>query len=207
MPFGYAAAAVAVGSSLISASASSKAADQQTKAAREGMAQEERMFERGLEETAPFREAGIGQLESYQQLLTPQGRGEALSAYYGGEEFKGFEQQAEQSILRNQAATGGLRSGGTQAALAGIAPQLGQNYLNQQAQNQLALINVGQGLAGQASQQANVLGGSQAAALGNIGSYQAGGTLAKADAINTGLGGLFGGLSGAGGFGGSGGLK
>ena len=175
MPWAAAAAVVGAG---ITAYSADKAADQQADQAQAGIDVQQYMFDKGLEETAPFREAGISQLGAYQQLLTEQGRAEALSGYYGGEEYAGLEQQAEQSILRNQAATGGMRSGGTQAALAGIAPQLGQNYLNQQSQNQLALINVGQGLSGQAAQQSIALGGQQSALLQDVGAYQAGSTLA-----------------------------
>lgn len=175
MPWAAAAAVVGAG---ISAYSSNRAANQQQQSAREAMDVQERMFERGLEETAPFREAGVGQLEAYQNLLTPQGRSETLDQYYQGDEFQGLQQQAEQGILRNRSATGNLRSGSAEAAIGQVAPQLGQNFLNQQAQNQLALINVGQGLSGQASQQANILGSQQSSLLQDIGSYRAGSTLA-----------------------------
>lgn len=174
MPWAAAAAVVGAG---ISAHSSNKASKQQERMAREGMDVQESMFLRGLEETAPFREAGIGQLEAYQNLLTSQGRGEALDKYYKSGEFQGLQTQAEQGILRNRSATGNLRSGSAEAAIGQIAPQLGQNYLNQQTQNQLALINVGQGLSGQASNQANALGGQQSRLLQDVGSYRAGATL------------------------------
>ena len=58
-----------------------------------------------------------------------------LSDYYAGDEFKAMARQAEEQQMRNAAATGGLRGGGNQAAMASISPMLGQQHL-QGLQNQ-----------------------------------------------------------------------
>lgn len=196
MPWAAAAAVVGAG---VSAYSSNKASKQQAASQQDSMAAQERMFERGLEETAPFREAGIGQLEGYQNLLTGEGRGEFLQDYYKSPEYLAQQQQATEATLRAQSAQGGLRGGSTYSALENIAPQLGQQALGSQMQNQMGLINIGQGLSGQASQQANVLGQSLGQGHQNIGAYQAGNTMAQGQQYSNLLGGLAGLYTGSGG--------
>lgn len=196
MPWAAAAAVVGAG---VSAYSSNKASKQQASSERESMAAQERMFERGLEETAPFREAGIGQLGSYQDLLTSSGRGAFLQDYYDSPEFLAQQQQATEGALRAKSAQGGLRGGSTYSALENIAPQLGQNALASQMQNQMGLINIGQGLSGQASNQANILGQSLGRGFQNIGAYQAGNTMEQGKQFSNLLGSL-GGIYSGGGF-------
>lgn len=79
-------------------------------------------------------------------------------------------QQAEEAILRNQAATGGLRSGATQRALGESAMNLSQNLLGQQLQGaqQFAFPPLSAG------QQAGILQGiGQTQAQGILGAEQA----------------------------------
>ena len=162
------------------------------------MKAQERMFERGLEETKPFRDAGIGQLEGYQNLLTGAGRGQFLQDYYKSPEYLAQQQQATENTLRAQSAQGGLRGGSTYSALENIAPQLGQQALNSQMQNQMGLINIGQGLSGQASNQANVLGQNLGEGYQNIGAYQAGNALNQGNIATKLIGNLGGFISGGG---------
>ena len=196
MPWAAAAAVVGAG---VSAYSSNKASKQQASSERESMAAQERMFERGLEETALFREAGIGQLGSYQDLLTSAGRGAFLQDYYDSPEFLAQQQQATEGTLRARSAQGGLRGGSTYSALENIAPQLGQQALSSQMQNQMGLINIGQGLSGQASNQANVLGQGLGRGYQNIGAYQAGNTMEQGKQFSNLLGSL-GGMYSGGGF-------
>ena len=204
MPWG---AVAAVGGALIGShmnkKASESASEQQAESERSSIEAQERMFERGLEETAPFREAGIGQLSGYQDLLNSQGRGDFLNNYYSSNEFSALRDQAQADALRGASAQGGLRGGSSYSALSNIAPQLGQNALSSQMQNQMALINIGQGMSGQASQQANALGRNIGQGYQNIGAYQAGNTLNQGR-INSELigniGGIIGGAYSGGGF-------
>lgn len=166
------AGATLVGNKLAS-DATKKGAESSTAAQLEGIQSQERMFDRSLEIMEPYRQAGYGALEGLQGMMSPEGRAGMLTDYYGGQEFAGYQQQAEEAVLRNAAATGGLRSGGTQSTLASIAPQLGADYLNQQQNLMFGLGNMGMGAASQGSQQASQLGSSIAQQQANIGNIQA----------------------------------
>jgi len=84
----------------------------------------------------------------------PQAQQQAISAFEQSPMFQGLAQQGENAILQNASATGGLRGGNVQGALAQFRPQL----LNQQIQQQIA------SLGGIAS-----LGQNAAAGVGNAG--------------------------------------
>ena len=142
------------------------------------------MFERSLELQEPYREAGYSALSGLQNLATPQGRAESLQDYYGGAEYAGLQGQAEQSILRNQSATGGLRSGNSQAALAGIAPKLGQNYLSNQYNQMTGLADLGMGAASQGASSASNLGGSLSNLQGQVGQAYAANQLAQGNIMS-----------------------
>lgn len=154
-----AAAGATVVSGVMGSKASKDAARQQQAGAREGIESEERMFERSLELQQPYREAGYGALEGLQRLTDPTGRAELLSDYYAGPEYQALSGQVEEQQLRNAAATGGVRGGANQAALASIAPQLGQQYMTGLNQQYTGLANMGMGAASQGAGQAMQLGG------------------------------------------------
>ena len=161
MPWGIATAALAsVGGALIGSKGSKSAAKTQAASAQSGMESEERMFERSLELQEPYREAGAGALEGLQGLADPAGRAESLQSYYDSPEYSQMSQQVEQQQLRNAAVTGGVRGGSNQAALASIAPQLGQQYLSGQYNRLTGLANLGSGAASQGAGQAGALGSS-----------------------------------------------
>jgi hypothetical protein len=132
-----------LGSSLLGAGASiiggNKAAKAQTKAANQATALSREQYNKGLELTAPFRELGIGAIPGLQSMVdqpvTPFKFRDAstyLNDYFKGPEYEALNAQAQDQILRNAAATGGFRSGGTQANLAMIAPTLGIQALQRQ---------------------------------------------------------------------------
>lgn len=128
-----------------------------------GIESQEAMFNKALELQQPYREAGYGALGGLQALADPAQRGQMLQDYYAGDEYGALSSQVEEQQLRNAAATGGLRGGGNQAALASIAPQLGQNFLTNQ-QNQLTgLANMGMGAASQGATGAQNFGAQQSA--------------------------------------------
>lgn len=153
--------AVGVGTAVsgaLGSKAAGDAADQQAAGTRAGIESQERMFDKSLELQQPYREAGYGALTGLQSLVDPQGRADMLQSYYQGPEYQQQAAQVEQQQLRNAAATGGLRSGGNQVALASIAPRLGQSYLNQQYNQLTGLANMGMGAASQGAQGALGLG-------------------------------------------------
>lgn len=160
MSWGLAAVAGAsLVSGVIGSNASKDAAAQQRAGVDAGIASQERMFDKSLELQEPYREAGYEALTGLRQLVDPQGRAEMLQGYYTSPEYSQMSSQVEEQQLRNAAATGGLRGGGNQAALATIAPQLGQQYLSSQYNGLTGLANMGMGAASQGSAQGMQLGG------------------------------------------------
>lgn len=132
------------------------------------------MFNKQVELNEPFRAAGISGLEGLQKAAGSQYSPFSFdyNAYMRGPEYSAFQQQYEDAALRNQSATGGLRSGGSQVALASIAPQLvqqgRQNAMSEYSLNQAAqmdqynrlmgLVGVGQGATNIMSSQAGQAG-------------------------------------------------
>ena len=161
MSWGFVAgAAISVVGGVIGSKGADKAAKRQQAGVQAGIDSEERMFDKSLALQEPYREAGYESLSGLQQLVDPAGRAELLDQYYSGSEFAGLQEQTEEQQLRNAAVTGGLRGGGNQAALATIAPQLGQQYLSSRYNQLTGLANMGMGAASQGSAQASNLGGS-----------------------------------------------
>jgi len=137
-----------LGSSVLSAGASllggNKAAKAQTNAANQATALSREQYQQSLEQTAPFRQIGIGAIpglqEQINQPVTPfkfRDANSFLTDYFQGPEYSALNTQAQDQVLRNAAATGGFRSGGTQANLAMIAPTLGIQALQRQNSNDL----------------------------------------------------------------------
>lgn len=173
MSWGYVAVAAAtVVGGYLGSEGAKKGGESVARAQRDAMSVEERMFQDSLSLQEPYREAGYGAIEGLQGMLDPTVRADALQDYYAGPEYQALSGQASKDIMRARAPTGGLRSGGTKAALAGIAPQLGQKFLSGQQDQMTNLANLGMGAAAQGASGAQQLGGSLGMRLGNIGVAQ-----------------------------------
>jgi hypothetical protein len=172
-------AAISVVGGSIASNKANKASGQQVGATMAGIESQEKMFDKSLELQQPYREAGYGALEGLQGLVDPTQRAETLQGYYGGEEYKALSGQVEEQQLRNAAATGGIRGGANQAALATIAPKLGQQYLSGLNQQYTGLANMGMGAASQGSSQAMQLGGNVSALQQQAGQARAANSLAQ----------------------------
>ena len=174
-----------VGSSLVpglmSSVGASKASDAQVEATKLGIESQEKMFERGLALQAPYRNMGYDALGGLQGFIEPQSRADMLQSYYQGPEYQQLAAQQEEQQMRNAAATGGMRGGNNQAALASIAPQLGQQYLNTRFNELSGLANYGMGAASQGSSQANMLGGNISNLQQQAGQARASNYLAQAN--------------------------
>lgn len=98
---------------------------------------------------APYQAAGTGALPTLQQyaqagapaleqqqaligLRGPEAQRQAIAGISGGEEFKALSEQARNSLLQGASATGGLRGGNIQGALAQFEPRLLNELINQQ---------------------------------------------------------------------------
>jgi hypothetical protein len=168
----------------------------------QGIAEQRRQFDAIQKLLAPFVAAGTGALTGQQDLVGLNGdaaQQKAIQALQASPQFTSMLKQGETSILQNASATGGLRGGNTQAALAQFSPSLLAATINDQY-GRLSDITklganaaVGTGNFGQSSTE-NVT-----RLLGQISSAQAGGALAQgraqagyANAITSGLGAFLG---------------
>ena len=196
-----------VASSSAQKSASNKAANAQTKSAEAGVAEQRRQFDAMQKLLAPYSKAGVGALGAQQNLLGLNGgtaQSQAIQALQQSPQFTSLLQQGENSILQNASATGGLRGGNTQAALAQFSPALLAQTINDQYAKLGGITSLGQNAAAMQGNAGMQTGNNIANLLGQAGSAQAGNALAQGRA-NAGmwnsLAGGIGTYAGMGGFG------
>lgn len=128
-------------------SAANKAADAQKAAAQQGIGEQQRQFDAIQHLLEPYVGAGNGALTGQQDLIGLNGSGaqqSAIGAIQNSPQFAALRQQGENSILANASATGGLRGGNTQAALAQFSPQLLNQLIDQQYSRLGGLTSLGQ---------------------------------------------------------------
>lgn len=171
--------------STASAEGAQEAAETQAKATQIAIDEQKRQFDiiTGLFE--PYVTAGTGALAEQQRLLGLKGAEEQAAAVSAIEEspyFQAVTRQGENAILQNAAATGGLRGGNVQGALAQFRPNLLNQQIQQQLQNIGGLTQLGQA---SAARQAGA-GQEYAAQTGNLiqqqGAAIAGGQIAAGNA-------------------------
>jgi len=154
---------------------------------------------------APYVSAGAPALEAQQAFLGlrgPEAERAAIERIRGGETFQALAGQGEEALLQRASATGGLRGGNIQGALAQFRPALLSSLIDQQYGRLGGMTALGQQSAagvGAAGQQTGV---NVANLLGQQGAAQAGAEIAQGKAfgaipaaISGGLG-LFSGLGG-----------
>jgi hypothetical protein len=192
MPWG---AVVGAGISLIAQNKSSKAAKQaaqeasqtQANAANAGVAETRRQFDSAQQVLAPYVQSGQGAMNGQAALLGigptgADGQQQAISGLLQSPEYTNMVQQGEEALLANASATGGLRGGNTQRALATLRPNILQQLIEQRFSRLGSLAQLGQAsAAGQAS--AGIQSGAQVAGLlQQQGSAIAGGQVAAGQA-------------------------
>lgn len=150
----------------------------------EGMDSQERMNDLARQDRAPWTEAGAVGLAGYQDLMTPEGQTEAYNDFYSSPMFAAQQQQANQNVMRNQSAQGGLRGGSTYSQLESVAPQLGQNYVSGLMNQNLNLANMGMGMAGQNAAGYQQLGSDQLNMYNQRGANQANQMIANQNSQN-----------------------
>ena len=213
MTFGLSAAAlsaVAVGgatlvSGYMQGQAAEEAANIQAGSAQTGIAEQRRQFEAMQKLLQPYTEAGKPALEAQQALIGlqgPEAERAAIERIRGGETFKALSQQGENALLQQASATGGLRGGNIQGALAQFRPQLLSSLIEQQYGRLGGMATLGQQSAAGVGGAGMQTGTNIANLLGQQGAAQAGGELAQGrafasipSAISGGLG-IYSGLGG-----------
>lgn len=188
-----AAVAGSVYSARQSSKAAGKAADAQSEASGAGIEEQRRQFDKLVELLSPYTKAGEGSLAAQQNILGLGGADAQRVAVEGianSPYFQSVAKQGESSILQNASATGGLRGGNTQGALAQFRPALLNSLVQQQFQNLGGITALGQN---SAAQQGNA-GMQSASNIGNLlaqsGAAQAGGYIGSANATNQAIGSL-----------------
>lgn len=166
--------------------AAGRAADAQTATAQAGLDVSERQFDEIQRMLAPFRDAGVGALGAQQNLLGLGGADKQAAAIEELKQSPLFQsqlQQGEESILANASATGGLRGGNTQSALAQFSPQLLSATISDQYARLGGLSSMGLGAAGQTGQFAQAGTNNAINLLQQQGQAQAGSALAQGQAL------------------------
>jgi len=190
MPWGY--AAVAAGtivagkmSSDAQKEASSEASAAQQESTEASIAEQRRQFDEMKATLAPYVEGGETALTQQMALVGLAGdkaQQTAIANIENSPLFQAQVRQGEEALLQQASATGGLRGGNVQGALAQYRPQM----LAQEIQNQYANLG-GLTQIGQASAAGQASAGMQSASnIGNLlsqqGAAQAGAALASGQA-------------------------
>jgi hypothetical protein len=130
--------------------AAQTAADAQTQSSAAGIEEQHRQFDAIQQLLKPYVDAGSGALGGQKDLLGLNGgtaQQLAIDSIKGGSEFQTLLKQGENSILQNASATGGLRGGNTQQALARFSPQLLNQLIQQRFANLGGITSIGQNAA------------------------------------------------------------
>ena len=138
-----------LGSAYMSSKSSKDAASAQEEGAEAGVVEQRRQFDQLQEMLKPFIKAGYSATEQLQEYAAPgknafeqqqallglRGQDEyqnAIASIENGPQMQALTQQGENALLQNAAATGGLRGGNLQAALAQFRPKMLSELLDQQ---------------------------------------------------------------------------
>lgn len=142
--------ATGVMSSRAQKKAANAAAGAQMEASEKGVEEQRRQFDAVQKLLKPYADAGLSGLTGQQDLLGINGTAAqqaAIGNINNSAEMQTYLQQGENAILQNASATGGLRGGNTQAALAQFRPQLLNQLINQRYQNLAGMTALGQNAA------------------------------------------------------------
>jgi curli biogenesis system outer membrane secretion channel CsgG len=189
--------------------AANTAASAEIYAAELQMEESRRQFDEIRALMRPYVDAGNEAMNQQRALLGLSGQGaqaSAINALQNSSQFAALQQQGENAILQNAAATGGLRGGNTQGALAQFRPALLNQLIESQYSKLGGLTSIGQNAAAGVGNAGMTTTGQINQALGNMGSAQAGAALARGQANANMIGGItnaFGTLAGSGAFGSS----
>lgn len=171
---------------MIQSSAASDAAGAQTAAAEAGIAEQRRQFDMVRELLRPYVEVGAPALQQQQALIGLQGQEaqqQAISALEQGAGFQARVRQGEEALLQRASATGGLRGGNIQAALAQFRPQMLQQEIETQYGRLGGLTSLGQQSAAGVGTAGMQTGARVAGLYGDVGAAQAGKELAQGQAM------------------------
>ena len=200
---GLATAGAMIYSGSKAASAAKSAAGTQAASAQAGIEEQRRQFDLTQKLLGPYAQAGEGALSAQQALIGlagPEAQAAAIRNIEMSPQFTSMVAQGENAMLQNASATGGLRGGNTQAALAQFRPNLLSGLIQQQYQNLGGLTTTGANAAAGVGSAGMQTGANVGNLLQQQGAATAGGQIAAGQsylpqALATGLG-VFKGLGG-----------
>jgi len=160
-----------------------KAGTAQVQAAESGIEEQRRQFDVAMEMLKPYREAGLSAMEglqpfigggqqAYQQqlalagLLGPEAEAAAIQRVQSRPGFMEEVRAGEEALLQQAAATGGLRGGNIQRALAEFRPEMLRRSIEQEYGRFGGISSAGLGTLG------DIFSGGQASAAGSASQAQ-----------------------------------
>ncbi len=165
--------------------AAQNAANVQSQASEAGIEEQRRQFDEIQKLLAPYVSQGTTALGQQGVLAGLQGADQqraAIEAISSSPELQALMQQGETGILQNASATGGLRGGNTQGALARFRPALLSAAINDQYSRLGGMAGMGLGAATQTGQFGQASSNNVAQLLQQQGAALAGGQLARGQA-------------------------
>lgn len=175
--------------------AASAAASTQANSAQLGIDELRRQFDRLQELQSPYAQAGASSLKAQQDLAGlngPEAQAAAIAQLEGSPAFTAMQKQGETALLQNASATGGLRGGNTQGALAEFRPALLAQMIDQQYGRLGGITSLGQNAAAGTGNAGMQTGANVASLLQQQGAATAGGQLAQGGVRGAGFGNLMG---------------
>ena len=170
---------------MMQADAAEDAANIQAGAAGQGIAEQRRQFDALQALLKPYTEAGVPALEQQQAFLGlcgPEAEQAAIDRISSGAGFQESVRQGEEALLQRASATGGLRGGNIQGALAQFRPALLNQALEQQYSRLGGMTTLGQRSAAGVGAAGMETGTNVANLLSQQGAALAGGELGQAKA-------------------------
>lgn len=173
--------------------AAQAAAGSQIEAAQSGIAEQRAAREEMQRLLQPYVDAGTGALGAQKNLIGLSGQPaqrEAIDALSASPEFQALLQQGENAMLQNASATGGLRGGNLQGALAQFRPAMLAQLIAQQYERLGGLTGIGQASAAGVGAAGQQTGAIIADLLAQQGAARAGGQIARGSTARAAFGDL-----------------
>jgi hypothetical protein len=177
--------AATLGSAYIQSKSAKEAAETQSEAAEAGIAEQRRQFDAMQQLMSPYVQTGndaMAQQRAMSGLDGPEAQRAAIEAISSSPEMIAMTQQGENAILQQGSATGGLRGGNVQGALAQFRPQALSSLINQQYSRLGGLTQIGQASAAGVGSAGMQTGQSIAGLYGQQGAAAANAQLASGQA-------------------------
>jgi hypothetical protein len=188
-------------------SAASTASRAQQQAADQSIAEQRRQFDAVQQLMAPYVQSGTTALSRYNALTGLSGeeaQQSMIQQISSGAEYGALVRAGEEGILQSASATGGLRGGNTQSALARFRPEILSSLIRDEYSRLGGMVSMGQNAAAGLGNAGMQTGQNISNQYGQIGQVQAGAALARGQATANMWGNIAGSVGLAAGLGGFG---